>query len=127
MHEDVRIKTRFVNDLSTLYISEMVLNSFFTCLFPVHTTMKSALCMLTTEKERLKQMLEHESCPSPSAQLLGLKSALTAVRTQTHTHIFSLCISLCSTLFTNNRSVSCLNTSLKHCMLLKQSSCFVQM
>lgn len=87
MHEDVRIKTKFVNDLSTLYISEMVLNSFFTCLFPVHTTMKSALCMLTTEKERLKQMLEHESCPSPSAQLLGLKSALTAVRTQTtHTH-----------------------------------------
>uniref|UniRef100_A0A8C1M0F1 Oxysterol-binding protein n=1 Tax=Cyprinus carpio TaxID=7962 RepID=A0A8C1M0F1_CYPCA len=44
----------------------------------LHTTMKSALCMLTTEKERLKQMLEHESCPSPSAQLLGLKNALTA-------------------------------------------------
>uniref|UniRef100_A0A8C2CK55 Oxysterol-binding protein n=1 Tax=Cyprinus carpio TaxID=7962 RepID=A0A8C2CK55_CYPCA len=36
-----------------------------------------SLCMLTTEKERLKQMLEHESCPSPSAQLLGLKNALT--------------------------------------------------
>uniref|UniRef100_A0A8C2CJA1 Oxysterol-binding protein n=1 Tax=Cyprinus carpio TaxID=7962 RepID=A0A8C2CJA1_CYPCA len=26
----------------------------------LHTTMKSALCMLTTEKERLKQMLEHD-------------------------------------------------------------------
>uniref|UniRef100_A0A672MKG3 Oxysterol-binding protein n=1 Tax=Sinocyclocheilus grahami TaxID=75366 RepID=A0A672MKG3_SINGR len=44
----------------------------------LHTTMKSALCMLTTEKERLKQMLEHESCPAPSAQLLGMKNALAA-------------------------------------------------
>uniref|UniRef100_A0A671P9Y1 Oxysterol-binding protein n=1 Tax=Sinocyclocheilus anshuiensis TaxID=1608454 RepID=A0A671P9Y1_9TELE len=44
----------------------------------LHTTMKSALCMLTTEKERLKQMLEHESCPAPSAQLLGLKNTLAA-------------------------------------------------
>uniref|UniRef100_A0A8C1D3R8 Oxysterol-binding protein n=1 Tax=Cyprinus carpio carpio TaxID=630221 RepID=A0A8C1D3R8_CYPCA len=41
-----------------------------------HSTMKSALCMLTTEKERLKQMLEHDSCPAPSAQLMGLKNAL---------------------------------------------------
>uniref|UniRef100_A0A671PDZ6 Oxysterol-binding protein n=1 Tax=Sinocyclocheilus anshuiensis TaxID=1608454 RepID=A0A671PDZ6_9TELE len=47
-----------------------------------HTTMKSALCMLTTEKERLKQMLEHESCPAPSAQLLGLKNTLAAAVTQ---------------------------------------------
>uniref|UniRef100_A0A673GY52 Oxysterol-binding protein n=1 Tax=Sinocyclocheilus rhinocerous TaxID=307959 RepID=A0A673GY52_9TELE len=44
----------------------------------LHTTMKSALCMLTTEKERLKQMLEHESCPTPSAQVLGMKNALAA-------------------------------------------------
>jgi len=63
---------------------------FFMCLFPVHTTMKSAMCMLTSEKERLKQMLEHESCPSPSAQLLGLKSALAAVSTHTHTHTHTL-------------------------------------
>uniref|UniRef100_A0A8C1W1P9 Oxysterol-binding protein n=1 Tax=Cyprinus carpio TaxID=7962 RepID=A0A8C1W1P9_CYPCA len=35
-----------------------------------------SLCMLTTEKERLKQMLEHDSCPAPSAQLMGLKNAL---------------------------------------------------
>ncbi|XP_056090870.1 oxysterol-binding protein-related protein 3 isoform X1 [Rhinichthys klamathensis goyatoka] len=48
----------------------------------LHTTMKSAMCMMTSEKERLKQMLEHESCPSPSAQLLGLKSALAAALTQ---------------------------------------------
>jgi len=91
MHEDVRIKNRFFNDLSALYISEMMLISFFMCLFPVHTTMKSAMCMLTSEKERLKQMLEHESCPSPSAQLLGLKSALAAVSTHTHTHTLPLC------------------------------------
>uniref|UniRef100_A0A672TCL3 Oxysterol-binding protein n=1 Tax=Sinocyclocheilus grahami TaxID=75366 RepID=A0A672TCL3_SINGR len=55
----------------------------------LHTTMKSALCMLTTEKERLKQMLEHESCPAPSAQLLGLKNTLAAVCSQTHS--FPLC------------------------------------
>uniref|UniRef100_A0A671L1K6 Oxysterol-binding protein n=1 Tax=Sinocyclocheilus anshuiensis TaxID=1608454 RepID=A0A671L1K6_9TELE len=60
-----------------IYIPEMMLDSFL-CLYPVHTTMKSALCMLTTEKERLKQMLEHESCPAPSAQLLGMKNALAA-------------------------------------------------
>lgn len=66
----------------------MMLDSFL-CLFPVHGTMKSALCMLTTEKERLKHMLEHESCPAPSAQLLGLKNTLASVRTQTHTHFLS--------------------------------------
>uniref|UniRef100_A0A671KYQ3 Oxysterol-binding protein n=1 Tax=Sinocyclocheilus anshuiensis TaxID=1608454 RepID=A0A671KYQ3_9TELE len=83
--------------------------------FCLHTTMKSALCMLTTEKERLKQMLEHESCPAPSAQLLGMKNALAAVRTQTHTHTHTHThISSDSMLFTNNRSISCLNFSLKH-------------
>uniref|UniRef100_A0A8C2KEW2 Oxysterol-binding protein n=1 Tax=Cyprinus carpio TaxID=7962 RepID=A0A8C2KEW2_CYPCA len=49
-----------------------------------HSTMKSALCMLTTEKERLKQMLEHDSCPAPSAQLMGLKNALASVRSHTY-------------------------------------------
>ncbi|XP_066538602.1 oxysterol-binding protein-related protein 3 isoform X2 [Hoplias malabaricus] len=44
----------------------------------LHTSMKSALSSLSTEKERLKQMLEQETCPAPSAQLLGLKSALAA-------------------------------------------------
>uniref|UniRef100_A0A8C2KK49 Oxysterol-binding protein n=1 Tax=Cyprinus carpio TaxID=7962 RepID=A0A8C2KK49_CYPCA len=50
----------------------------------LHSTMKSALCMLTTEKERLKQMLEHDSCPAPSAQLMGLKNALASVRSHTY-------------------------------------------
>ncbi|XP_072535519.1 oxysterol-binding protein-related protein 3 isoform X2 [Salminus brasiliensis] len=44
----------------------------------LHTSMKSALSSLTTEKERLRQMLEQEACPAPSTQLLGLKSALAA-------------------------------------------------
>uniref|UniRef100_A0A8B9KPY8 Oxysterol-binding protein n=1 Tax=Astyanax mexicanus TaxID=7994 RepID=A0A8B9KPY8_ASTMX len=44
----------------------------------VHASMKSALSSLSTEKERLRQMLEQEPCPAPSTQLLGLKSALTA-------------------------------------------------
>ncbi|XP_052000631.1 oxysterol-binding protein-related protein 3-like isoform X2 [Xyrauchen texanus] len=44
----------------------------------LHATMKSAVSMLTTEKEKLKQMLELEPCPVPSAQLVGLKSALAA-------------------------------------------------
>ncbi|TRY94285.1 hypothetical protein DNTS_030372 [Danionella cerebrum] len=48
----------------------------------LHSSMKSALCVLSSEKERVKQMLEHEACPSPPAQLLGLKSALTAAVTQ---------------------------------------------
>uniref|UniRef100_A0A8B9KU04 Oxysterol-binding protein n=1 Tax=Astyanax mexicanus TaxID=7994 RepID=A0A8B9KU04_ASTMX len=43
----------------------------------LHASMKSALSSLSTEKERLRQMLEQEPCPAPSTQLLGLKSALT--------------------------------------------------
>nr|XP_055065879.1 oxysterol-binding protein-related protein 3 [Misgurnus anguillicaudatus] len=48
----------------------------------LHVNMKSALSMLTTEKERFRHVLEHEPCSSPSAQLLGLKSALSAAVTQ---------------------------------------------
>ncbi|KAG9276675.1 oxysterol-binding protein-related protein 3-like [Astyanax mexicanus] len=48
----------------------------------LHASMKSALSSLSTEKERLRQMLEQEPCPAPSTQLLGLKSALTAALAQ---------------------------------------------
>ncbi|KAI4887867.1 hypothetical protein NFI96_015086 [Prochilodus magdalenae] len=48
----------------------------------LHASMKTALSSLTAEKERLKQMLEQEACPAPSAQLLGLKSALAAALAQ---------------------------------------------
>ncbi|XP_073340667.1 oxysterol-binding protein-related protein 3 [Pagrus major] len=42
----------------------------------LHTTMKSALSSLTSERERLKQCLDHETCPPTSPQVVGLKNAL---------------------------------------------------
>ncbi|XP_039974475.1 oxysterol-binding protein-related protein 3 isoform X2 [Xiphias gladius] len=42
----------------------------------LHATMKSALSSLTSERERLKQSLDHETCPSNSPQVVGLKNAL---------------------------------------------------
>ncbi|KAG7475396.1 hypothetical protein JOB18_030628 [Solea senegalensis] len=42
----------------------------------LHTTMKSALGALTTERERLKQCLDHETCPPTSPQVVGLRNAL---------------------------------------------------
>ncbi|XP_042280428.1 oxysterol-binding protein-related protein 3 isoform X3 [Thunnus maccoyii] len=42
----------------------------------LHATMKSALSSLTSEKERLKQCLDHETCPPTSPQVVGLKNAL---------------------------------------------------
>nr|XP_061788956.1 oxysterol-binding protein-related protein 3-like isoform X4 [Nerophis lumbriciformis] len=43
----------------------------------LHTTMKSALSSLTSEKERLKQCMDQDSCPPTSPQVVGLKNALT--------------------------------------------------
>ncbi|XP_026227596.1 oxysterol-binding protein-related protein 3 isoform X1 [Anabas testudineus] len=42
----------------------------------LHATMKSALGSLTSERERLKQCLDHETCPPTSPQVVGLKNAL---------------------------------------------------
>ncbi|KAM3614144.1 uncharacterized protein V6R79_010832 [Siganus canaliculatus] len=42
----------------------------------LHATMKSALTSLTCERERLKQHLDHETCPPTSPQVVGLKNAL---------------------------------------------------
>uniref|UniRef100_A0A7N6F7U4 Oxysterol-binding protein n=1 Tax=Anabas testudineus TaxID=64144 RepID=A0A7N6F7U4_ANATE len=44
--------------------------------FCLHATMKSALGSLTSERERLKQCLDHETCPPTSPQVVGLKNAL---------------------------------------------------
>uniref|UniRef100_A0A3B4T4J5 Oxysterol-binding protein n=1 Tax=Seriola dumerili TaxID=41447 RepID=A0A3B4T4J5_SERDU len=44
--------------------------------FCLHVTMKSALSSLTAERERLKQCLDHETCPPTSPQVVGLKNAL---------------------------------------------------
>ncbi|XP_033837481.1 oxysterol-binding protein-related protein 3 isoform X4 [Periophthalmus magnuspinnatus] len=42
----------------------------------LHTTMKSALTSLTSERERLRQCVETETCPPTSPQVVGLKNAL---------------------------------------------------
>uniref|UniRef100_A0A665U995 Oxysterol-binding protein n=1 Tax=Echeneis naucrates TaxID=173247 RepID=A0A665U995_ECHNA len=42
----------------------------------LHVTMKSALSSLTSERERLKQCLDPETCPPTSPQVVGLKNAL---------------------------------------------------
>ncbi|XP_041797585.1 oxysterol-binding protein-related protein 3 isoform X1 [Chelmon rostratus] len=46
----------------------------------LHATMKSALSSLTSERERLKQCLDHETCPPTSPQVVGLKNALATKR-----------------------------------------------
>lgn len=61
-------------------------DSLFLCLLllPVHTTMKAALSTLTSERERLKQCLDHETCPPTSPQVVNLKNTLAAVCEITH-------------------------------------------
>ncbi|XP_034554678.1 oxysterol-binding protein-related protein 3 isoform X2 [Notolabrus celidotus] len=44
----------------------------------LHATMTSALSSLTSERERLKQCLDHETCPPTSPQVVGLKNALSS-------------------------------------------------
>uniref|UniRef100_A0A3B4ABH0 Uncharacterized protein n=1 Tax=Periophthalmus magnuspinnatus TaxID=409849 RepID=A0A3B4ABH0_9GOBI len=45
-----------------------------------HTTMKSALTSLTSERERLRQCVETETCPPTSPQVVGLKNALSTLQ-----------------------------------------------
>ncbi|XP_053289234.1 oxysterol-binding protein-related protein 3 isoform X3 [Pleuronectes platessa] len=42
----------------------------------LHATMKSALGTLTSERERLRTCLDHETCPPTSPQVVGLKNTL---------------------------------------------------
>ncbi|KAM6450800.1 oxysterol-binding protein-related protein 3 isoform 3-T6 [Liasis olivaceus] len=44
----------------------------------VYFTLKSAFSTISTEREKLKQMFEHDSVSSPSAQIIGLKNALSS-------------------------------------------------
>lgn len=62
----------------------------------VHVTMKTALNTLTSEQERLKQCVDHETIPPTSPQVVGLKNALTTVceTTQTHTLTHKYCQSV---------------------------------
>ncbi|XP_043822825.1 oxysterol-binding protein-related protein 3 isoform X1 [Dromiciops gliroides] len=48
----------------------------------VYFTLKSAFNTISNEREKLKQMMEHESSPSPSAQIVGLKRALSSALAQ---------------------------------------------
>ncbi|KAM6909857.1 oxysterol-binding protein-related protein 3 isoform 2-T2 [Xenentodon cancila] len=48
----------------------------------VHATMKSVLNSLTSERERLKQCLDHESCPPTSPRVVNLKNTLAAALAQ---------------------------------------------
>ncbi|XP_049587846.1 oxysterol-binding protein-related protein 3 isoform X1 [Syngnathus scovelli] len=48
----------------------------------LHTTMKSALSSLASERERLKQCAEQDTCPPTSPQVVGLKNALTTALAQ---------------------------------------------
>ncbi|XP_072250516.1 oxysterol-binding protein-related protein 3 isoform X1 [Leuresthes tenuis] len=48
----------------------------------LHTTMKSALSSLTSERERLKQCLDHELGPPTSPQVVNLKNTLSAALAQ---------------------------------------------
>nr|XP_056713182.1 oxysterol-binding protein-related protein 3 isoform X5 [Euleptes europaea] len=48
----------------------------------VYFTLKSAFSTISTEREKLKQLFEHDSAPSPSAQIVGLKNALSSAIAQ---------------------------------------------
>ncbi|XP_036617414.1 oxysterol-binding protein-related protein 3 [Trichosurus vulpecula] len=48
----------------------------------VYFTLKSAFNTISNEREKLKQMMEHESSSSPSAQIVGLKHALSSALAQ---------------------------------------------
>lgn len=59
----------------------------------VHATMKTALSSLTSERERLKQCVDHETIPPTSPKVFGMKNALATVREMTHTEMLSVSIS----------------------------------
>ncbi|KAG9345175.1 hypothetical protein JZ751_009718 [Albula glossodonta] len=48
----------------------------------LHATMKSAFSSLSSERERLKQVLDHEACQPPTTQIMGLKNALSSAIAQ---------------------------------------------
>ena len=48
-------------------------------IFIVYFTLRSAFNTISSERERLKQLMEQDVSASPSAQVLGLKHALSSV------------------------------------------------
>uniref|UniRef100_A0A7N8XG25 Oxysterol-binding protein n=1 Tax=Mastacembelus armatus TaxID=205130 RepID=A0A7N8XG25_9TELE len=61
----------------------------------VHATMKSALSSLTSERERVKQCLDHEACPPTSPQVVGLKNALTTTQSVEIRRVLHVTETLC--------------------------------
>uniref|UniRef100_A0A674NP66 Oxysterol-binding protein n=1 Tax=Takifugu rubripes TaxID=31033 RepID=A0A674NP66_TAKRU len=55
----------------------------------LHSTMKSALSSMTSERERLKQYLDNDTSSPTSQQVVGLKNALAAVGENTLTQTLS--------------------------------------
>lgn len=55
---------------------EIKIERFF---LSVHSTMKSALSSMTSERERLKQYLDNDTSSPTSQQVVGLKNTLAAV------------------------------------------------
>uniref|UniRef100_H3A5L1 Oxysterol-binding protein n=1 Tax=Latimeria chalumnae TaxID=7897 RepID=H3A5L1_LATCH len=47
-----------------------------------YSTLKSAFNTVSIEREKLKQMLEHDTCQSSSTQIIGLKNALSSALAQ---------------------------------------------
>ncbi|CAM4518020.1 unnamed protein product [Eretmochelys imbricata] len=47
-----------------------------------YVTLKSAFSTISVEREKLKQLLEHDAASSPSAQIAGLKNALSSAIAQ---------------------------------------------
>ncbi|XP_054846812.1 oxysterol-binding protein-related protein 3 isoform X2 [Eublepharis macularius] len=51
----------------------------------VYFTLKSAFSTISTERDKLKQMFEHDAASSPSAQIVGLKNALSSENSEEET------------------------------------------
>lgn len=62
--------------------TEVKIERFF---LSVHSTMKSALSSMTSERERLKQCLDNDASSTTSPQVVDLKNALSAVGENTLT------------------------------------------
>lgn len=61
-------------------------------IFIVYFTLRSAFNTILTEREKLKQLMEQDVSVSPSAQVLGLKHALSSV---SYTSVSWKCLTVC--------------------------------
>ncbi|KAM6338858.1 oxysterol-binding protein-related protein 3 isoform 4-T4 [Podargus strigoides] len=74
----------FVEDKNYSYGSETsseftkMQEDLFQIAHKVYFTLRSAFSTISTEREKVKQMLEHDASSPPSAQIVGLKNALTS-------------------------------------------------